>query len=106
MWLFVRCTTRRVIFWPLMRARVLRARRSLDSLVFIAFPDSSLSAVALLLLGFLQDYLLPQIAHALALVRLRRTIGTHHCRNLPDQLLVDALDDDLRLRRRLDLDPF
>src|SRR3569833_1249714 len=46
--------------------------------------------VILLLLAFLAADILALIAHALALIRLRRTPGTDLGRNLADQLLVDA----------------
>src|SRR5215467_12526393 len=58
---------------------------------------------ALLLLRFLEDDLLVRVAHALALVGLGRAIGAHFGGHLPDELLVQPLDDDLGLRRRLDL---
>ena len=44
------------------------------------------------------------VAHALALVRLGRTVGADLRRHLADLLLVDALDQNLGLHRGLDLD--
>src|SRR3569833_4026291 len=46
--------------------------------------------VILLLLAFLAADILALIAHALALIGLRRTPGTDLGRNLADQLLVNA----------------
>ena len=54
----------------------------------------------------LDDHALAGVAHALALVRLRRAVGANLRRDLADLLLVDALDDDFGLQRRLDLDAF
>src|SRR5688572_19238660 len=62
--------------------------------------------IRLLLLGFLDYDLLVGIAHALALVRLRAAVGAHLGGHLPDLLPVHALDHDLGLGRRLDLDAF
>src|SRR5579862_6338984 len=83
-----------------MRTLVLRARRSRASLVFMALTGLG----DLLLLRFLQDHPLVDVAHALALVRLGRAIRANDRGDLTHELLVDALDDDLRLLRGLDLD--
>src|SRR5947207_3572193 len=71
-------------------------------------PLSPISVVArrLLLLCFLERYLLIGVANALALVRLGRAIRAYLRRNLAHLLLVDALDDDFGLLRRFDLDAF
>src|SRR5687768_11295689 len=66
----------------------------------------SLISHRLLLLRFLEHDLLTGIAHALALVRLGRTIAPHFRRHLSDDLLIGALDHDLGLRRRFRLDAF
>src|SRR3569623_2668549 len=58
------------------------------------------------LLGFLQGDLLAGIAHALALVGLRRTERADLGRNFADALLVRTLDEDLGLRRGLERDAF
>src|SRR5690242_15389222 len=79
-----------------MRARVLRARRTRASFLFMVY--------LLLLLGFFNHDALVVIAHALALVRLRRTVSSDLRSHLPDLLLVDALDQDLGLLRGLDGD--
>src|ERR1700753_422914 len=50
--------------------------------------------VILLLLAFLAADIFAFIAHALALVGLRRAIGTDLGGDLADQLLVDAADGD------------
>src|SRR5690242_6733931 len=99
MWLFDRATTRRFVRCSAMRTRVLRLRRARASFLFIVrFSDSRL-----LLLRFLERYLLVGVTHPLALVRLRRTIGADLRRDLSDLLFVRALDHDLGLLRRLDL---
>src|SRR5690349_2912024 len=97
MWQFERPTTSRVARCSLMRARVCRARRMRASFFVIA-------TLRLLLLGLFDLHALIDVAHALALVRLGRAVGADLGRDLPDLLLVDALDDDFRLLRRLDLD--
>src|SRR5207247_8233718 len=56
-------------------------------------------------LAHLPPDVLALVADALALVRLRRTHRAHLGRGLPDLLLVDALDDDLRRDRHLEADP-
>src|SRR3989344_4219896 len=58
----------------------------------------------LLLLGFFLHDNLVDIAHALALVRLRRTVVANIRRHLADKLLVRALDHQVGLMRRLDGD--
>src|SRR6476659_10118604 len=91
----VRCTVRRTAPWRPMRTRVLAARRFLDAFLSMSGP--------LLLLRFFERDLLAGVAHALALVRLGRLVGADLGGHLPDLLLVDALDHDLGLRRRLGL---
>src|SRR5262252_9846895 len=94
MWALVRCTaSRTAASWWILR-RVWDARLSLD--VFLSIM------IRLLLLRFLQDDVLVRIPHALALVGLRRAVGANFGRDLPDELLVQPLDHDLGLRRRLD----
>src|SRR5262245_46385591 len=92
----VRCTVRRAapVSRILARARVARRRRRS---FFVSF-------MALLLLAFLHDDLLAGIAHALALVGLRRAVSADHGGDLADLLAIGALDDDLGLARRLDRD--
>src|SRR3989344_5475582 len=58
----------------------------------------------LLLLGFFLHNNLVDIAHALALVRLRRTVVTNLRRHLADKLLVRTLHHQVGLVRRLDGD--
>src|SRR4051812_23525334 len=101
---FERLTTSRVARCSAMRARVLRERRTRASFLFI---DTSFSLAErthaprrLLLLRFLDHDSLVGVTHALALVRLGRTIGADLRRNLADLLLVDTLDDYFRLHRR------
>src|SRR5512140_2291072 len=96
MWQLDRLTTSRVARCSAMRTRVLRARRSRATFLSMWAP--------LLLLRFLDDHALADVTHALALVRLRRTVGADLRSDLPDLLLVDALDHDFSLRGRLDLD--
>src|SRR5205085_11127642 len=50
----------------------------------------------------LASHVLPLVADALALVRLRRADLPHLRCHLTDLLLVDALDDDLRRHRELE----
>src|SRR5215510_5536522 len=107
MWQFERWTVRRTALSSAILCRVFNPRRVLAS--FLSCIVHSLSSLSrsiarLFLLGFLQDNLLVGIAHALALVRLRGTVGAHLRRDFSDLLFVDSLDDDLGLRRRLDLD--
>src|SRR5215510_10691628 len=92
-----RCTVRRTAFSSAILARVARARLTLATFL-------SIVRLRLLLLRFLDLDLLVRVANALALVRLRTAVGAHFRRNLPDQLAVEALDQDLGLRRRLHLD--
>src|SRR6187397_206019 len=80
----------------LARARVARRRRRS---FFVSF-------MTLLLLAFLHHDLLARIAHALALVGLRRAVAADHRGNLADLLAVHALHHDLGLARRLDGDAF
>src|ERR1700719_4515648 len=127
MWQFDRLTTSRLARCSAMRARVLRARRTRASFLFIATAlsgffrlessgsagDSRVTAPAKSRFLLLADNLfllrlfdydpLADVANALALVRLGRTVGPNLGRDLPDLLLVDALDHDLRLQRRFDL---
>src|SRR3954469_2794129 len=98
MCVLVRCTVRRTAPALLMRIRVCRARRSLDW--FLALMVAFL---CLLLLRFFEDDDLVGIPHALALVGLGRAVGAHFGGHLSHELLVDAAQDDLRLRRRRDL---
>src|SRR5690606_6953064 len=58
------------------------------------------------LLGFLQGDLLARIAHALALVWLRRAALADGGRDFADDLLVGTLDEDFGLRRHFDGDAF
>src|SRR5580765_8537845 len=87
-----------------MRARVLRARRTRASLLFINLSLQFFRPGRLLLLGFLDHHPLVGVAHALALVRLRRTVSAYFRGDLSDLLLVDTPDDDLGLYRNLRLD--
>src|SRR5438270_10483150 len=127
MWQFDRLTTSRLARCSAMRARVLRARRTRASFLFMATALSSffrlessgsagdsrvtasvknrfvLLTVALFFLRLLDHNPLADVANALALVRLGWTVGPNLGRDLPDLLLVDALDHDLRLQRRFDL---
>src|SRR5687768_3972817 len=90
MWPLVRCTVSRAApTWRILR-RVCRARRR--RAMFL-----SLMAGRLLLLGLFKHDHLVDITHALALVRLGRAVGAHFGGHLPDELLVDAGDDDLGL---------
>src|SRR5258708_27598937 len=92
----VRWTIRRAAPWRAMRTRVFAARRILEAFL-------SMDGSRLLLLGFLDRYRFPRVAHALALVGLRRLVRADLGRDLADLLDVGPLDDDLRLRRRLGL---
>src|SRR6266849_8877192 len=93
---FVRCTARRTAFLRSIRTRVFAARRRLE--IFL-----SSMARSLLLLRFFQCDDLAGVAHALALVGLRRLVRADLGSDLADPLAIDALDDDLGLRRRLRL---
>src|SRR5439155_24944009 len=101
MWQFDRATTRRFVRWRAMRTRVLRLRRV--RAIFLSMSCSPIP-LRLLLLRFLDGDLLVGVAHPLALVRLRGPVGADLRGNLSDLLLVGALDQDLRLHRRLDAD--
>src|SRR5690242_9483238 len=92
---FERPTTSRVAHCSAMRTRVLRARRTRASFLFMVLP--------LLFLRFLDLDVFVGVADALALVGLRRTVSANLGGRLPDLLLVRTPDDDLRLLRRLDL---
>src|SRR5687767_15946154 len=89
----VRCTVRRAVPVSRMLARARVARRRRRSF-FVSF-------MALLLLAYLHHDLLAGVAHALALVGLRRAVSADHRRDLADLVAVDALHDDLGLARRL-----
>src|ERR1700687_315395 len=132
MWQFDRLTTSRLARCSAMRARVLRARRTRASFLFMtqtpvlsssfrlesssSAGDSRVTAsvksrfvlltVALFLLRLFDDDPLADVANALALVRLGRTVGPNLGRDLPDLLLIDPLDHDLRLQRRFRLHAF
>src|ERR1051326_8973950 len=60
----------------------------------------------LLLLPFLAEDVLVGVLHALALVGLGRTEPADFGRDMPDLLLVDARDNDLRRFRRRNRDAF
>src|SRR3982751_5720986 len=93
----VRCTVKRATRCRPMRVRVCLERRTRWSfLVSISVP--------LLLLRFLDRHLLVGVADALALVGLGRAQRADFGSDLADRLPVEALDDDLGLRRALDLD--
>src|SRR5258706_4631026 len=101
MWQFDRATTRRFVPWRAIRTRVLRLRRVRASFLFMS---GSPIPRRLLLLRFLERYLLVGVAHPLALVRLRRSVGADFRGDLSDLLLVGALDDDFGLHGRFDPD--
>src|SRR5512146_242587 len=70
-------------------------RRAVRSISFV------MAQALLFLLAFLTEDVLAGVFHALALVRLGRTVTADFRGHLADLLLVDAGDDDLgRLRRR------
>src|SRR3954452_3791486 len=93
----VRCTVSRGARCSAMRFLVCCERRTRWSfLVSISVP--------LLLLRFLDRHLLVGVADALSLVGLGRPQRAHFGGDLADRLPVEALDDDLGLRRALDLD--
>src|SRR5437016_13858084 len=93
----VRCTVRRTAPTARIRSRVWRARRSRARFL-------SIMAGPLLLLGLFQNDDLSAVAHSLALVGLGRALRANLGGDLAHQLLVDAGDDDLGLRRRRHLD--
>src|SRR5262245_41550320 len=100
----VRCTARRATSSFLMCMRVLLARRRravLFSTMVLPKPERPLG-----LLGFLQGDFFAGVAHALALVGLRRTERADLRGDLADALLVGALDQDLGLGRHRDGDAF
>ena len=75
------------------------------SFVLISLIDHNASPLLLFAFtgfAFLADDILANIADALALVRLRRTLGADFGSELADFLLVDA--DDVEMQRVLDLD--
>src|ERR1700726_1070673 len=94
----VRCTDRRSAASSLIFTRPRRARRKRVSCL--------VNFICLLLLRLFQRNLLVRILHALALVGLRRQKAPNLGGRLTDSLAVDALDQNLRLRRRLDRDAF
>src|SRR5258708_13743077 len=99
MCVLVRCTVRRTAPTSRILSRVWRARRSLAW--FFALMVWRLS---LFLLRLFQHDDFAGIAHALALVGLGGALRPHFGGHLPDELLVDAGDHDLGLRRGRNLD--
>src|ERR1044071_9963783 len=99
MWALVRCTVRRTAPTSRIFSRVWRARRRRARFFWLMASGSYL-----LLLRFFENDDFVAIAHALALVGLRRAVGAHFGGDLADQLLVDAGDHDFGLSRRRDLD--
>src|SRR5215218_6882543 len=97
MWRLVRCTVSLAVRCSAMRFLVCFERRTRWSFL-VSISVSSL------LLRFLDRHLLVDVADALALVGLRRPQRTHLGGDLADGLAVETLDDDLGLRRALDLD--
>src|SRR5262245_4834601 len=95
MWPLVRCTVRRTAPLLRIRIRVCRARRSRDWFFWL---------MGLLLLRLFENDDFVGVAHALALIGLRRTLVAHFGGHLADELLVDPGDHDLGLGRRRDLD--
>src|SRR5579862_2548237 len=93
----VRCTVRRTAPISRILSRVWRERRRRASFL-------SIMVVALLLLRFFEHDGLARIAHALALVGLGGLDVADLGRDAAHQLLVDAADHDLGLRRRRHLD--
>jgi len=93
-------------------ARVLVARRM--RVAFFEFivrvsnrgPMAAGFKLALLLLRFLHHHAFTDIAHALALIWLGRTVGADLGGHLPDLLLVGTLDHDLGRGRCFDGDTF
>src|SRR6185369_3554898 len=94
----VRCTVSRATLCSAMRRRVCCARRERWSFLV------SISVSSSLLLGFLDRHPLVRVANALALVGLGRTHRADFGSDLADCLTIEALDDDLGLRRALGLD--
>src|SRR5215212_2562488 len=94
----VRCTVSRATHCSAMRFLVCCERRTRWSFLV------SISVPRLLLLRFLDRHLLVGVADALALVGLGRPQRAHFGGDLADGLAVEALDDELGLRRALDLD--
>src|SRR5690349_9651960 len=92
----LRCTAKRTARCAEMRSRVWRERRMRWSFLLCM-------ACSLLLLRFLDHHALAGVADALALVGLGRTQRAHLGGDLAHDLAIRALDDDLRLRGRLDL---
>src|SRR3984893_18713307 len=92
----VRCTDRRRTASSLIFDRLRSARRRRVSCL--------VNFICLLLLRLFQRNLLVRILHALALIGLRRPKAPNLGGRLTDSLAVDALDQNLRLRRRLDGD--
>src|SRR5215831_19950095 len=93
----VRCTVSRATLCSAMRRRVCCARRERWSFLVSILSSS-------LLLGFLDRHPLVRVADALALVGLGRTHRADLGGDLADGLAIEALDDDLGLRRALGLD--
>src|SRR6185369_1553348 len=100
MWTLVRCTVRRTAPISRILSRVWRARRRRAG--FFCFICAL--RPPLLLLRFFEHDRLARVAHALARVGLGGLDVAALGRDAPDQLLVDAADDDLGLRRRRHLD--
>src|SRR5215813_1141336 len=80
-----------------------RLRRPADP--GLTFVDHGRFAIPSLLLRFLEHHHLVGVAHPLALVRLGRPVAAHGRGDLPDELLVEPLDHDLGLGRRVALHP-
>src|SRR5688572_9052826 len=99
----VRCTDKRSTRSSRIFARDLMARCRRWAFLFIR---NSRSDARSLLLRFLQLDLFARVAHALALVGLRRAEIADVRGDLADLLHVRALDDDLGLAGRLDRDAF
>src|SRR5208282_3155949 len=71
----------------------------------LLFRDLHVALAALLLLAFFESDLLIRVAHALALVRLRRPDVADFRSRLADPLAIGAPDQDLGLTRGLDRNP-
>src|SRR5437868_12689461 len=103
----VRCTDRRSAFSSRILARVRAARRSLWTFLFITrYPCLKTlgSDPRSLLLRFLQLDLLAAVAHAFALVGLRRTEGANIGGRLADALNVRTLHQNFGLGGRFEGD--